>query len=143
MQKSIPPRPGRVALERWLAGGAVAACILATLVPWQPIAAQQAMWPLPGLYFLEMIAVSAAGMLAIFRGSLTRLAWAAVGALLGFAALGVLTVGVYFLPSAVLLAGAEMLSSRRLGRNWVLGLGVAGLAAIVQVGIVLALISTM
>jgi asparagine N-glycosylation enzyme membrane subunit Stt3 len=52
--------------ERFLAVLGTAVCLTDSIQVWQVIGAQQEMWPLPGLYLLEMVAVSALFLWAIW-----------------------------------------------------------------------------
>ena len=76
MLKSIGNR-----LEYGLALAGGLASLLATLAVWGPIAANQPLWPLPGVYLIEIPAISLTGMLALWARPLTWVTWAAAGAL--------------------------------------------------------------
>src|SRR5512143_3658959 len=122
-----------------LAGGL--ASLLATLAVWAPIAANQPLWPLPGVYLIEIPAIGLTGMLALWARRLTWVTWAAAGALLSFVVLGAFSIGPAYAPGMLLLLAAAGVATYRRGQRWVLGLGIFVLAAIVQAWVVLTLIS--
>ncbi len=128
-------------LENSLAALGTLACFLVTIFVWAPIAANQPMWPLPVAYLVELPLVCLAGMLAIFWGRLTWLAWAAAGILLSFAALGALTIGLAYVPAMLLLLAAAGVATYRGGQHWAVGVGVFAAAAFVQACLIIALIN--
>ena len=119
-----------------------AACVILRPSFGQSVSQQQEMWPLPALYFLEVIAASLVGLWGIFQddapGSL--LAWAVAGALVGFAFMGAWSVGFFYLPVAGLLGLAALWQDRQDWRRLPLHLGLALLAAVAQAALMLALI---
>lgn len=129
-------------VERALAGLGAAACLILTLVIWASVGRWQETWPLPDLYFVEVVALAAAAAWGIFRrdpgGSL--LAWAAVGALVGFAILAGFSVGLFYLPVTAVLGLAALWHDRRAWRQLPLHLGLALLAAVAQAALMLAVI---
>jgi hypothetical protein len=129
-------------LERVLAAAAAATCLILTAVIWLSVSQQQEMWPLPALYLLEMAAASLLGLLGVFRadGPGNLLAWAVVGALVGFAIMGALSVGFFYLPVAALLGLAALWQSRQTWRRLPLHLGIALVAAVTQAAVMLSLI---
>jgi hypothetical protein len=101
------------------------------------------MWPLPALYLIEIPAASAVGALSVMgrrarRGEVT---WAVAGGLAGFALLGALSVGPFYLPGAVLLLIVGVLLDRFEWRRLPLHLGLFVLGAAAQIGLMLALIA--
>ena len=133
-------------LERFLAVTAAVVCLVISGRIWQVLSGQQPMWPLPGLYVLEMLAASAIGMFGILRsdsewsGLGGMLAWAAVGVLVGFAVMGAWSVGLLYLPVVVILVIAAILSDRRRNRNMLAHGGIGLIAALAQVALMLAVI---
>ena len=140
---SAPPRRS---LERFVALMAVAVCLLISLRIDQVVGAQQTMWPLPGLYLLEMLGVTAMGAWAIWHDAPTPtlrvgvLAWIAVGLLLGFAVMGAWSIGFLYLPSAALLLLAAMLSDRKRHQHLFPHAIVSVMAAMTQALLMLAVI---
>ncbi len=133
-------------LERTLVvtGGVV--CVVASAIAWSAVARQQPMWPLPGLYFLEMVVVSMLPIMETFRegprppSMRGSVAWAAVGVLVAFAVLGILSVGLLYAPAAGLIGTAAIVSNRRQGHNVFSHLGVGAAAAVIQASVMLALL---
>ncbi len=129
-------------LSALLAGGAAVASLAAMLRIWQGISAQQAMWPLPALYLLEMVALPAAVCAMLFRRPDlgTAAAWGTVGATAGFAVMGVWSVGVVYGPIALLLLGAGVLglvgSRRPVLPQLLIGILAAGLQVAVMLTVV-------
>ncbi len=101
---------------------------------------QEYLWPLPGLYLLEWLALGGLTLWAVVSTNPKRLAsqralpWFAAGAMLAFNILGVFSIGLPLLPATLgfLLAGA--LSSQRPPARWLL---VIPLTAIVQTTLML------
>jgi hypothetical protein len=92
------------------------------------------MWPLPGLYFVEMMALSLVSALAFVRGGPRGqfMIWAAAGILSAFSILGALSVGFFYLPVAVLFGVAAILSDVRNNQHIAAHLGVYVMAALAQ-----------
>ena len=120
--------------ERGLAGLGAAGCLVLTAVIWGSISQIQTMWPLPALYLIEVVALAVAAAWGIFRGDAagSGLAWAAFGALVGFAILAGFSVGFYYLPIAAFLGLAALWHDRRAWRQLPLHLGLALLIAVAQ-----------
>ena len=129
-------------LERVLAAAAAAICLILTAVIWVLVSRQQEMWPMPALYFLEVVAASLVGLWGIFRADVpgSFLAWAVAGALVGFAIMGGFSVGFFYLPVAGLLGLAALWQDRQAWRRLPLHLGIALLAAVAQAALMLALV---
>ncbi len=146
---SSSPATATRALERFLAVVAVAVCAIVSVRIYQVVSVSQAMWPLPGLYLLEMLGITAVGALGIWRGEAARswlskaLAWIAVGALLGFAVLGAWSIGFLYLPMVVLLLIAAILADRRQRQAIGVHVGIGVIAAVVQILLMLAVIRLM
>jgi hypothetical protein len=133
------------ALERVLAAGAAVVCVSLTVVVWLAVSQQQAMWPLPALYLLEMAVMSLIGLWGIFRADAagSGAAWVAAGAVLGFAIIGGFSVGFFYLPVAGLLGLAALWQARLAWRRLPLQVGLALLAAVAQAVFMLALIGVL
>jgi len=125
--------------EQVVAVLAAAACWILCWKLWASLAAYQDVWLFPALYFIELTAltvVCAAGYL-LRVPSRAKIAWGAGGALMAFAVLGAWTVGLYFLPLAVVLLVLGVGTDRREGRNTLAHLGVAGIACLGQAALIL------
>jgi len=104
------------------------------------------MWPLPDLYLLEMVAASFLGLWSIW-GNGSRLSalqgilsWVVVGFLFGFVIIGSFSIGIWFMPAAVLFAIASILSNIRKGDNLVVHLCIGLAAVLAQAFLMFALI---
>lgn len=93
------------------------------------------MWPLPGLYLLEMVGLSLAAMLSTLRGVALSgtVTWIVVGVLCAFVVMGAWFIGLLYLPVAVIFAITAILMDRRQKQNSVRHIGLAVLAGVVQV----------
>ena len=129
-------------LERALAALAALAALFLTFIIWRGVSAQQAMWPLPGLYFVELPAVAFATALAFLVGYrwTAPVAWAAAGFYFGFAVLGAWSVGFFYAPFAVIFVLLAVFVTRRQGGSVLRGLGVLLAAAVVQAALMLLLV---
>jgi hypothetical protein len=133
----------------WLEGAlaasaAVAGAIISAMV-FGVIGAQQAMWPLPGLYLLEVPAVAGLAALAVIQGWPRRaeITWSAAGVLLGFSLLAGFSVGFFYLPCVLLLLIAGALLDRADWRRLALHVGLAVLWAAAQVALMLGAIQAL
>jgi hypothetical protein len=128
--------------ERILAIIGVVICLIVTIIIWRSISAQQSMWPLPGLYFIEMVALSSMSAFLFIRGNARDkiLIWGAVGAIIGFSILGALSVGFFYLPVALIFAFISITSDVRNKQHIAVHLGVCLIAAVVQAALMLAAI---
>jgi hypothetical protein len=128
--------PGAFRVTRWLrylppAFGAVNCVAIAGLFATY----QQPLFPLPGLYLLEIAAAGLTGLWAV-RHLKHNLLWGITGILLAFVILGAWTIGLYLLPgTAAFLVTAITLPDRRVRRG-LISLTTAGLA---QAFVILAL----
>ncbi len=133
-------------LEQFLAVVGAAACLLISARIGQVVGATQPMWPLPGLYLVEMSIVGVLGLFGTLGNGSGRsslrigLTWAAVGILLAFVLMGAWSIGPFFSPVVLIFAIAAILSSRRQGQNMLLHAGISFLAAIAQAALMLAAI---
>jgi hypothetical protein len=145
-------------LERALAVTGTALCLIVSVGAWLGLRRQQSLWPLPDLYLLEMLAVSALATWGIWsqaeRPASMRLilTWASIGIMLGFVILGAFSIGFFYLPVVVLLIGAAILADRpvpgqtgkaRLGSNFFIHMGACIAAAGAQAALMLAVIRIM
>ena len=130
-------------LERILAIAGLLACLVVTAILWLGISAQQPMWLLPGLYFIEMAALSVVCALLVFFNGDPRgqfIIWGSLGIFIAFSILGAMSVGFFYLPVAIIFGAIAILSDIRNRQPVALHLGVCLIAGIVQVILMLAAI---
>ncbi len=129
-------------LERFLAILGTAICLIVTILIWRSVSALQPMWPLPGLYFIEMAALSLVSALAFILGYRRRglIAWGAAGIFSAFSILGALSVGFFYLPVAVIFGLLAILSDLRQKQPIAAHFGLAALAALAQAALMLMVI---
>ena len=135
--KSAPP------LERTLAIAGTVLCLAVSTILWWFISAQQSMWPLPGLYFIEMAALSiVCALFAFFDGNPRGqfITWGAVGIFSAFSILGAWSVGFFYLPVAIIFGVIAIRSDLRDKQPIAAHAGVCLIAGIVQVVLMLAAI---
>ena len=128
--------------ERFLAILSAVACLLITIVFWASISAYQTMWPLPGLYFFEVVALSILSALIFVRGNFhqTFITWGAAGAMTAFSILGAFSVGLFYLPIALLIAVISATSDVRNKQRITIGLVSFLIAGLAQAALMLAAI---
>jgi hypothetical protein len=129
-------------LEQALAVLAAAATVFLTIRIWLSVSAQQSMWPLPGLYFVELSAVAIITALAFLYASRWSplVAWAAAGIVLAFAILGAFSVGLFYFPISLIFITLGVLATVRQEKSWLPGIGAFLIAAAAQATLVLLLI---
>jgi hypothetical protein len=129
-------------LERFLAILGALACLVLTIAIWRSVSAYQAMWPLPGLYFIELPALAIFCAFTFIRGGpLGRiLPWVAVGIFAAFCILGAFSVGFAYLPIVLIFAIISVSSSVRLRQPVATSLGVCLIAGLAQAALMLAAI---
>jgi hypothetical protein len=122
-------------LERSLAIAGAVLCLIVTIPTWWSVSAQQSMWPLPALYFVEMVALGIFSAFAFLRGGPRGklITWGAVGVFLAFSILGAFSVGFFYLPVAFLFGAAAIISDVR---------GKQRIAAHVAVGVIAGIAQT-
>ena len=140
--KTTLPAPTTTSFERFLAILSAGLCLAATLLLWWNISKVQSMWLLPGLYFVEVVLLGGLGAFSFIRAGPRAkfLAWGAAGALLGFSLLGALSVGLIYLPVALVFLVICVTSAVRNKQNLVAGLGVCLAAGLAQMALMLAVI---
>ena len=119
-------------------------CLVVTVPIWRSISAQQGMWPLPGLYLLEMVALSVLCAFAFYRGGPRSqfITWGALGVFLAFSILGAFSIGFFYLPVALIFGAAAIIADvkdkdrdvRRIGAH----LAVCVIAGLAQAALMLA-----
>ena len=129
-------------LERFLAILGALACLGITIAIWRSVSANQGMWPLPGLYFIELPALGIFSTFAFIRGGPSGriVTWAAVGIFAAFCILGAFSVGFAYLPIFLIFAIIAVSSSVRLRQPVATSLGVCLLAGLAQAALMLAAI---
>ena len=129
-------------LERFLAILAAVICLTITILLWWSVSAYQTMWPLPGLYFIEMVALGIISAILFVRGDSREqfILWGAAGIISAFSILGALSVGFFYLPVALIFAGIAVTSDLRNKQPIPAHLGVFLIAGIVQLALMLAAI---
>ena len=102
--QSAKPTPATRPFERLLAILGAVICLVSTILLWAGISSHQSMWPLPGLYFMLVAVLGVLGAFTfIWGGSIGKfITWVAAGALLGFSILGAFSIGLFYLPAALL-----------------------------------------
>ena len=121
---------GRARIAETFLGAVAAAICLATAVLFS---GQVELFPLPGLYLIEISLAGVLSLLAIARADGPTTLWGAVpwlaaGVLAAFVVLGMFSVGPFLAPAALALVLAGVVSDRRRGAAGV-GHGVAFLIA--------------
>ena len=111
------------------------------LIPYQPI------WPLPALYLVELVMVCCLGTWDVWQLGNSKpirqglLVWLVIGILYAFVLMGIFSVGLLFLPTAVLFITAGFISARKVGYPLVSRFAFGVVAAAVQSGIMLFIIT--
>jgi hypothetical protein len=121
-------------LERILAILAAVVCLSLTLIFWISISAYQSMWPLPGLYFIEMVSLSFISTFIFVRGDPrgSLITWVAAGVIIAFSILGAFSVGFFYLPVALIFGVISLIWDVRNKQQLIAHLGIFLVAAIVQ-----------
>jgi len=142
MESKAPGSTTSRSWERFLAMLCAIVCLVITLRIWQVIGSQQYMWPLPGLYLVEMLSLSAAVSVAVFREArfAGAIAWTTLGAMSAFAVLAAFTIGFLYLPVIVLIAIVGGLLVRRSGLSLFIHAALFLIAAAAQSAVIFAAI---
>jgi hypothetical protein len=100
------------------------------------------MWPLPGLYFIEIVALSSISAFVFVRGDPRDnfITWGAAGAISAFSILGALSVGLFYLPVALIFAIISVTSDVRNKQHITAHLGIFLIAGIAQFALMFAAI---
>jgi hypothetical protein len=130
----------KVPLEQILANLGAVFCLAITILVWRAVSAYQGMWPVPGLYFIEIVAICAcaAGWLLSERAASRAVLWISAGIVLAFSLLAALSVGLYYFPVAVLLVIAALVADMRAGKSMLVHVGLFFAAGIIQAAVILA-----
>jgi hypothetical protein len=129
-------------LERFAALLAAILCAALFFVLWGSLSSYQQVWPFPGLYLLEMAVLAALGAYVFVssQARLTVVSWGAAGAILAFCILGAWTVGLLYLPSALLLWTVSLFSDLRNRQPAAIHFGIFLLAGLAQAGLIVAIL---
>ena len=128
--------------EKILAAIDVLICLIISVYIWQVFSPRQAMWPLPGVYLVEIFLLSASVAYVVFRDADPggAVIWGTLGAVCAFTLLAAWTVGLLYLPVIVLLGVTGILFLRRRRQRVWIHLAIAAVAAIAQGALILAAI---
>ncbi len=121
-----PPETVKVPLlERILVILLATASVLLTIDIWRSVGGSRSMWPLPGLYFVELPAAGIVTAWTFLRGdpSSAMTGWISAGIYVAFSVLGAFSVGLFYLPIAVMLIMVAVLASLRQGLSFLRCLG--------------------
>jgi hypothetical protein len=129
-------------LERVLAILAAVVCLSITLIFWFSLSAYQTMWPLPGLYFIEMVALSIISTFLFIRGDPhgSLITWGVAGVISAFSILGAFSIGFFYLPVALTFGVVSIIWDVRNQKNVPVHLSIFLIAGLVQVVLMLAAI---
>ena len=121
-------------LERILAILAAALCLIITLLFWFSISNYQNIWPLPSLYFIELVAISFISTFIFVRGDPlgSLITWSAAGVITAFSILGAFSIGLFYLPIALLFTAVSITWDVRNKQHLTAHLGIFFIAGIVQ-----------
>jgi hypothetical protein len=139
MNTQKPKQPVVTTLERVLATLAASACLFITIAVWRSVSATQSMWPLPGFYFIEIPLVSVLAALAFLFAlpSAPRIAWVTAGICGAFAFLAMFTVGLLYVPIALMYLLLAVLATSRRELPFLPGLGSFLAAAVAQAAFII------
>ena len=129
-------------LERFLAILGAVICLIITILFWLSVSAYQNMWPLPALYFIEMVILSIISAFIFVRGDPRDqfITWATAGVISAFSILGALSVGFFYLPVALIFAVISVTSAVRNKQPITAHLGIFLIAGIAQLALMFAAI---
>jgi len=100
------------------------------------------MWPLPALYFIEMVVLSIISVFIFVRGDPRNqfITWGTAGVISAFSILGALSVGFFYLPVALIFAVISVTSAVRNKQRITAHLGIFLIAGIAQMALMFAAI---
>jgi len=129
-------------LERFLAILGAVVCLIITILLWVSVSAYQPMWPLPALYFIEMVVLSIISAFIFVRGDPRDqfITWSTAGVISAFSILGAASVGFFYLPVALIFAVISVTSTVRNKQRITAHLGIFLIAGIVQMALMFAAI---
>lgn len=126
---------------RRLAIGGSGLCLAITLGIWSGVARDQSIWPLPGIYFVELMSLAlVCAALWIANHHLAEVSvWIMLGVLAGFSWMARLSVGALYAPVALVFGAACLVLVMRTGGRLIGRVGISLLAALAEVGMILVL----
>ena len=129
-------------LERILAILAAVFCLIITLVFWFNISPYDSRWPLPGFYFVEIVSLSFISTFIFVRGDPrgSLMTWVAAGVISAVSFLGAASVGLFYLPVALMYVVISLTWDVRNKQNKPSRLGIFLIAGIAQSLLMLAAI---
>jgi predicted membrane protein len=129
-------------LERILAILAAVVCVTITLVFWVTESPYQSMWPLLGFYFVEIVSLSFLSTFMFVRGDPrgSLMTWVAAGVMRAISFLGAASVGLFYLPVALMFIVIYLTWDVRNKQNKPARLGTFLITGIVQSALMLAAI---
>ncbi len=128
-------------LARILVIGGAGLCLAVTLGISGSVAREQPIWPLSGVYFVELLSlalVCAALWIANHRLAEASV-WIMLGVLAGFSWMARLSVGALYAPVALVFGAAALISAMRARIGLIGRLGISLLAALAEIGMILLL----
>ncbi len=139
------PQVASRSIERFLAVTSMVVCLGTTAEIWQVFSPLQSMWPLPGLYLIEILLLTiAVVIMVVLDASLGgSMIWGSVGAMLAFAFMAAFTVGLLYAPEIVMLIAVGTLYLRRRKERFPVHLALGAAAALAQGALMLATIKTL
>ena len=128
--------------ERVLATLAAVLCLTITILLWLSVSAYQAMWPIPALYFIEIVTLSIISAFMFVRGDPRGpfLTWGAAGVIGVFSILAAFSVGFFYFPFALVFAIISITSDVRNKKHIPAHLGTFFIAGLAQFVLILAAI---
>jgi len=129
-------------LEKLLAIFATVVCLTVTVIIWWSISVHQSIWPLPGLYFIELVTLSLISTVVFVysRGRIRVISWIVAGILMAFAILGAFSIGPFYLPIAVIFTVISITSDIRNKQPLIAHIGIGLAAALIQAALMLLII---
>jgi hypothetical protein len=129
-------------LEKILAILGAVVSLIITMIFWLSVSAYQTMWPLPGLYFIEMVVLSTITAFIFVRGDPRDqfITWGASGVISAFSILGALSVGFFYLPVALIFTVISVTYAVRNKQRITAYIGIFLIAGIAQTALMFAAI---
>jgi hypothetical protein len=121
-------------LERFVAMLAAVVCAIITVLLWWNVSAYQTMWPLPGVYFIEVVALSTIAAILFVRGDSggSFITWGVAGVMSVFSILGAFSIGFFYLPVALIFAVISITWDVRNKQHLPAHLGIFFIAGLIQ-----------
>lgn len=129
-------------LERMLAILAAVVCLITTLVFWFSVSPYESRWTLPGFYFVEIVSLSFISTFIFVRGDPggSLMTWVAAGVMSAFSFLGASSLGLFYLPVALMFSVISLIWDVRNKQQRLTHLGIFLIAGIVQSAVMFAAI---